>query len=789
YLRMSHQHSQPSHLRLARGIGSHIAQDGFQVISGGSTYHPQPSPLNVPVPSPYPTSSNYSGHLDHDVHGGPAMSDTISSTQSYRQLEVSQSQLASFHPGNLRATARGVPVQSSLVCRSLPPPIQALQSFGGVSPSTVPYSQAAHVDTTKCQLFATPTSFHDRTFPSLIQPPPVNNPDPVGHRPTNPPPHPALPPPQPPSKKRRRNCKDPPNLPAPPQPAKPRKTKALPVSEEQHVSVSPMRREANGPSVDGRHHPTPAAPPLALVNNLETAIAEKAHVHSVLSDHIASNPSPTPDHEPTSVIPSAPPLGDLVNPLPRKNTKHLRTRKEDGLPPLPAPKPYSILLQESIGKLIAEAQDRSKGAMSDADRQFFVDFQAEQRKILAIKAIERGVSVAMVEKYLGKCQPMRKLSTWQNFMKTEPARERFRGRGKGGVAQNHPMGEIGQIYRAGGKKLPALAGGVSGVVDVIDGLTATERALDDSEQEGHQAVQNVTHSSPAVDSREMRGTVSMAGASVKVQDFVDEWVIKANSVAETYKCDMILFTASRYLGANSYQYTTSTHRASPFVQLADDLDGQNTYGTRFHGWLVGQSSEAIAAPEPENSIRPRTTNVKARLARLIGKKTENIWTKWPWTDCEKVLAKHGFELVLHPKIRTERHIFNRPGKHLLAPDIQALHLDLDNKYIDVVRVPRRNSSRSPSITPSERSRSSSSSSQTSSSSRSGSACQISPGHASEESEGAGISEAVSRDAPESSSSSSSSQKSASSGRPPTPSALGNLESDDFSDDSSVFLDI
>ncbi|KAI7933341.1 hypothetical protein MJO29_016903 [Puccinia striiformis f. sp. tritici] len=248
----------------------------------------------------------------------------------------------------------------------------------------------------------------------------------------------------------------------------------------------------------------------------------------------------------------------------------------------------------------------------------------------------------------------------------------------------------------------------------------------------------------------MRGTVSMAGASVKVQDFVDEWVIK----------------------------------------LADDLDGQNTYGTRFHGWLVGQSSEAIAAQaDPENSIHPRTINVKARLARLIGKKTENIWTKWPWTDCEKVLAKHGFKLVLHPKIRTERHIFNCPGKHLLTPDIQALHLDLDNKYIDVVRVPRSNSSRSPSINPSERFRSSSSSSQTSSSSRSGSACQISPRHASEESEGAGISGAVSRDAPESFSSSSSAQKSASSGRPPSPSTLGNLESDDFSDDSSVFLDI
>ncbi|KAI7964775.1 hypothetical protein MJO29_002873 [Puccinia striiformis f. sp. tritici] len=114
----------------------------------------------------------------------------------------------------------------------------------------------------------------------------------------------------------------------------------------------------------------------------------------------------------------------------------------------------------------------------------------------------------------------------------------------------------------------------------------------------------------------------------------------------------------------------------------------------------------------------------------------------------------------------------------------ALHLELDNNYIDVVRIPRSNSSRSPSITPSERSRLSSPSSKTSSSSRSGSACPNSPRHGSEESEWAGISGAASSDAPESFNSSSSSQGSSSSGRPPTPSALDNLESDDFSDESS-----
>ncbi|KAI9616609.1 hypothetical protein H4Q26_011008 [Puccinia striiformis f. sp. tritici PST-130] len=536
-------------------------------------------------------------------------------------------------------------------------------------------------------------------------------------------------------------------------------------SQPQKQAQSVPRIELNRPAADGRHHPSPAVLPATSVNHLEVAALDNTHVVPFLFEDVQSTPLPADCPKSSTAIPPAPPLEDLAGPVPKKISNDYVLAKKTVFHPF---------------LLHSRTPSSSKRA------------SAEQRKIMAIKAIERGVSVAMVDKYLGQCRAMRKLSTWQMFLKTE---QHVRGfvvvSGKGGVAQTHPMGEIGQIYHACGKKLPALGGEVSGDGDVIDGLTATERALDDTQEDGDHSVQNEKRSFPAAGPPAMRRTVSMAGASAKVQDFLDEWVIKANRVAETYKCDMILFTASRYLGANSYQLTTTTNRAYPFLQLADDLDGQNTYGTRFHGWLVGQSSEAIAAQaDPENPIRPRPMDIKARLARLIAKKTENIWTKWPWTDCEKVLAKHGFRLVLHPKIRTERYLLNRPGKHLLAPQISALHLDLDNKYIDVVRVPRSSSSRSPSITPSDHSRSSSTSLsyKTSLSSstcfRSGSTCQISPRDESEESEWAGISGAASRDVPESVSSSSSSQKSSSSGRPPTPSALGNLESEDFSDDSS-----
>ncbi|KAI9626549.1 hypothetical protein KEM48_010378 [Puccinia striiformis f. sp. tritici PST-130] len=437
---------------------------------------------------------------------------------------------------------------------------------------------------------------------SLPLPPFVNH-DPVGFRPGNPPPsvQPAAAPPA----KRRRNNKGKP-VTDPNQPLatakKTRQQKVAPVfvgvsQPQQQVPSVPQKRtrqkkdasvsvsasqpqkqaqsvpriELNRPAADGRHHPSPAVLPATSVNHLEVAALDNTHVVPFLFEDVQSTPLPADCPKSSTAIPPAPPLEDLAGPVPKKNLKRLRTREEDGLPPLPAPQSYSILLEESIGDLISEAQEGSKGAMSDADRQFFIEFQAEQRKIMAIKAIERGVSVAMVDKYLGQCQAMRKLSTWQMFLKTEAARERFRGRGKGGVAQTHPMGEIGQIYHACGKKLPALGGEVSG----------------DGDEDGDHSVQNEKRSFPAAGPPAMRRTVSMAGASAKVQDFLDEWVIKANRVAETYKCDMILFTASRYLGANSYQLTTTTNHAYPFLQLADDLDGQNTYGTRFHGCSIG----------------------------------------------------------------------------------------------------------------------------------------------------------------------------------------------------------
>ncbi|KAI9621192.1 hypothetical protein KEM48_007840 [Puccinia striiformis f. sp. tritici PST-130] len=549
--------------------------------------------------------------------------------------------------------------------------------------------------------FALPHLSRSNSF-RLAGNPPSNNP--VGDRPANPPPQ-ALQDGPPKAKRHKRgtnrsnnvDCVQlcPPAKPRSQATRKPRakkpgdlsaphgkKVQTLPTSHPPPASAPSRSAVPNAPCADGRHHPHPVPQPTDVIAVLEGAVS--ASENSTTASHPAPSfpvPSPTivPLHRPT------PPLEGISNPRPKKNLKHLRSREENGLGALPTPQPYDELMRKSIGNLVAHAQEGSKGAMSDDDRSFFVEFQAEQRRALAIKAIERGVSVAMVDKYLGQCLAMRNISDWNLFLKTEPAREKFRGAGKGGIAQHHPMAEIGAMWEDIGKKLPpdfAIDGRPA------DRLTSSERALDDNVGDSDPTASR-NNALAVVSPPTLRGTVSMSTAAGQVQDFLDRWVHQANRVAQTCKCEMILFTVSKYLGADSYSLATTTHGATAFANLANKLDGQNTYATRFHAWAVGHSAEHIASlADPEEALvnRPRSLKFTERISRLLARKTEGVLTQWPWTNCEVKLAKAGFRLKLDPRLRINIAGLSKPSSTLLANEIRKLHLDLDDKYIDVVRM-------------------------------------------------------------------------------------------------------
>ncbi|KAA1107170.1 hypothetical protein PGT21_004874 [Puccinia graminis f. sp. tritici] len=504
---------------------------------------------------------------------------------------------------------------------------------------------------------------------------PAANTDPIS-RPANPAPQPLPPPP----------------------PKKTRAKRKTTSKKNTTVTVPPVPNESvSQPTeiADTLHHPLPdSALAASTIDILEDA-ANQAHTSSH-NRNSTTLPSATQPVNRNSQQSSAPgPLEGLHESLnaiaPKKSRKRLRTCEEDGRPRQPAPLSVDELMTHSVAELVAEARKRSKGAMSESDRMFFVDYFEEQRKMMVIKAIEKQVSMEMVDTFLGKRQAIRRPNKWNRFLQTVAARKKFRGAGRG-VGSSSAMAQVSALYK---RKAKLVTTGDQPEA----GLTPSELALDDDPEEEGSGLEG-EGGLPDLDEHEetdvsvsggevaQRGTISLARAARQVEDFLRDWAIQANTIAQTCNCEMICFAVSTHLGPNSYQLTKSTHRATPFVDLANDSDQPNTYQARFQASLVGLSvSEMINLMTGPRRVRNRPPKVTTPMNKLIASKTENIMTQWPWTDNEARLAAHGFQLVLDPRMRTPRENLQIPSRSLKVAAIKSLLLDLADNYIDVVRAP------------------------------------------------------------------------------------------------------
>jgi hypothetical protein len=93
------------------------------------------------------------------------------------------------------------------------------------------------------------------------------------------------------------------------------------------------------------------------------------------------------------------PLADFAQPAKRTSRKKRRIEPEDENAPR-YPQPIEELLKQSAAQLRKVAQENSKGSFSAADEEFFLEFYQKQEQELAIAAIERCVSLPMVNAFL-----------------------------------------------------------------------------------------------------------------------------------------------------------------------------------------------------------------------------------------------------------------------------------------------------------------------------------------------------------------------------------------------------
>ncbi|WAQ81795.1 hypothetical protein PtA15_2A107 [Puccinia triticina] len=213
-------------------------------------------------------------------------------------------------------------------------------------------------------------------------------------------------------------------------------------------------------------------------------------------------------------------------------------------------------------------------------------------------------------------------------------------------------------------------------------LTPSELALD-NDLDAEEALD--PNSNPPLSSQ-LQGPVSLSKAESRVEAFLANWANQANSIAQTCNCEMIVFVVSTHLGRHSFQLTKSTHRALPFVELADEVDQPTTYPARFQASLVGTSASDLAKHnKPSRQVRAPRPNVTERMIQFAVKKTNNAIDHWPWSDNKQDLAQVGYRLVTDPRLRTPIKMFtSRPSRWLKVQYIQTLNLDLDDGYINIV---------------------------------------------------------------------------------------------------------
>ncbi|WAR53828.1 hypothetical protein PtB15_3B337 [Puccinia triticina] len=210
----------------------------------------------------------------------------------------------------------------------------------------------------------------------------------------------------------------------------------------------------------------------------------------------------------------------------------------------PEPEPQSAhdLMNQTEAELAADAAKYSKQSMSDADRTFFTQFFIKQRKELCVQAIERGVSMPMVDRYLGRRMAIKKPNRWNRFMKTTGARAVFRGRQKG-VKHRPAMGGVSDLYWELSPEERA---------SFADRPPPETLIPADYPNEHHTAEEE---SIAAEAERGQRQTISFKRASDHVQNFMESWVQQAVHVAKSCNCEMVFFAVSRHLGPHLSVYS------------------------------------------------------------------------------------------------------------------------------------------------------------------------------------------------------------------------------------------
>ncbi|EFP75573.1 uncharacterized protein PGTG_00904 [Puccinia graminis f. sp. tritici CRL 75-36-700-3] len=329
-------------------------------------------------------------------------------------------------------------------------------------------------------------------------------------------------------------------------------------------------------------------------------------------------------------------------------------------PPPEIPAAVQPTMAEFMNKTTAEirkiAQDKSKKVMTGEDEAFFFEFYEKQQRKLAAAAVQRHVSVGMVEHLLGQKQAVRKASGWNNFQTKHSSL--FKGKGKG-VRGSGAMSELSVMWTA---------------------MTPEERAA--------YATENLSPTEK--DPTRLRvNSESLRLAEKRVEKWMNTWQKKAVNIAASNHCEIVIFAVSSHLCDYSFQNIRATPGAAEFVREITSSDGLKNYQSRLQAFLTGARLNHISASlaketSKKGQSKSEVTATREKLAELVDHAKDGKKASWTWQGCDDALGKLGYKVIFMPGHVSQPDWIKSYSNSLRPTEAKLINQDIDNGLIRVI---------------------------------------------------------------------------------------------------------
>ncbi|KNZ63887.1 hypothetical protein VP01_1088g4 [Puccinia sorghi] len=171
-----------------------------------------------------------------------------------------------------------------------------------------------------------------------------------------------------------------------------------------------------------------------------------------------------------------------------------------------------------------------------------------------------------------------------------------------------------------------------------------------------------------------------------------------NTISQAENAQIAVIAVSKHLGPHSFHKTKSTPGKAAFLQLSNDINQHKTFAawlqSHVTGFAVAELAEMQQSRKMTGKKRPK---IMTRLSEFIGIQNQSIKKQWPWTKTTMQLGAIGYHLDFSAGSRIDPEWLKRPIRQLRQPEVNMIHLDLDdglNNLIRSVTAPPKGSSQS-----------------------------------------------------------------------------------------------